>query len=192
MVNIQKLELLVKQQYEKADPNRDRWSDWMYQNHVLDVADYAEKLAVRFNASPDLCRAAALLHDIADSEMPREDPLNHEKSIRKAKKLLEESDFSESESEDILSDALPFHSCHGDERPKTLVGKVLATADALSHLNSNFYEYFADVLSGERSEEESRRSARIRLDRDFKNKIAFDEIRKEVKEKYEDLLIQYG
>lgn len=45
MADIQKLEQLAKHQYEKKDPNRDRWSDWMYENHIFDVANYAELLA---------------------------------------------------------------------------------------------------------------------------------------------------
>lgn len=192
MANIHKLEQLVREQYEKKGPNRDRWSDWMYQNHILDVADYAEKLAMRFNAPPDICRAAALVHDIADSEMSRENPLNEKENIRIADSLLQEAGFSESERSDILSDALPFHSCHGDDRPKTLVGKILSTADALSHINSDFYSYFNLAFSNERSQEESRQEAKSRLKRDFETKIAFDEIREEVRKRYEELLNQYG
>lgn len=192
MADIAKLEQLVRERYEKKDPNRDRWCDWMYENHVLDVADYVEKLAKRFNSSLDVCRASALVHDIADSEMSRENPLNEKESIRIADRLLKESDFSESEKDAILSDALPFHSCHGDERPKTLVGKILSTADALSHLNSEFYSYFNSALSTERSEEQSRHSARSRLHRDFDTKIAFDEVREEARERYEELLTRYG
>jgi HD superfamily phosphodiesterase len=171
MTHIEKLEQLAKERYQKKDPNRDSWSDWMYENHVLDVADYAEKLAKRFNTSPDICRAATILHDIADSEMSRDNPMNEKESILIAERLLQESGFSESEREDILSDALPFHSCHGDERPKTLTGKILATADALSHLNSEFYSYFNSALSSERTEVESRQSVRGRLQRDFEKKM---------------------
>lgn len=192
MAKIEVLEELVRNRYEKKDRNRDRWSDWMYENHVLDVADYAEKLANKYNASPDLCRAAALLHDIADAEMPRTDPMSERQNIVIADQLLYEAEFSESERDDIKNDALPFHSCHGNERPNTLIGKILATADALSHLNSDFYGYFAAALSAERSEEESRQSARSRIGRDFNDKIAFDEIRGGVKERYEQLLAQYG
>lgn len=192
MSDIQKLEQLVRAQYEKKDPNRDRWCDWMYENHILDVVSYSEKLAKRFNVSVDLCRAAALVHDIADSEMSRENPLNEQKSIQIADRLLQEADFIEAERVDIIQDALPFHSCRRIERPKTLVGKILATADALSHLNSEFYSYFYSALKDERAETESRQSTRDRLKRDFESKIAFDEIREEVRKRYEELLSQYG
>jgi putative nucleotidyltransferase with HDIG domain len=192
MADIQKLEQLVRERYEKKDPNRDRWSDWMYANHVLDVAIYAEQLATRYGVSPDVCRAAALLHDIADAEMSRENPRCEEESLIIAEQLLKEANFNDSERADILNDALPFHSCHGDERPKTLVGKILSTADALSHLNSEFYGYFNAALANERSNEEQRQYAGKRLARDFDKKIAFDEIRKEVRERYEYLIAMYA
>lgn len=191
MANIQKLEQLVRDRYEKKDPNRDRWSDWMYENHVLDVASYAEKLAVRFGASPDICRAAALLHDIADAEMTRENPKSEELNLRIAEELLQRTSFSESEQYDVLNDALPFHSCHGDDRPKTLTGKILSTADALSHINSKFYSYFNTALANEKSKTDLKESAEKRLVRDFDKKIAFDEIRDEVRERYKALLAMY-
>jgi HD superfamily phosphodiesterase len=192
MADIQKLEQLVRERYQKKDPNRDRWSDWMYENHVIDVADRAEALAYRFDASPAVCRAAALLHDIADSEISRQNPDTETVNMRVATMLLQEAQFNDWEKTDILKDALPFHSCHGEERPKTLVGMILATADALSHLNTEFYGYFNFALANERTPEQSRQIARSKLLRDFNTKIAFDEIREEVRDRYEELLTQYG
>ena len=192
MADIKKLEQLVKDLYQKKDPKRDRWSDWMYVNHVLDVAEYAEQLAHRFNESPEVCRAAALLHDIADAKLSRSDPKTEEQNHLIAKHLLEETDFNDSEKDIILNDALPFHSCHGDDRPKTRVGKILSTADALSHINSEFYPYFDKALASERTEEQGRQIVSSKLHRDFDTKIFWDEIREEVKKRYEDLLTQYG
>lgn len=192
MADIEKLERIVRERYEKKNPNRDRWSDWMFENHVIDVADRAEVLAHRFKASPAACKASALLHDIADAEIPRQDPNTDKVNMEVAAMLLHQAQFSDSEKQDILADALPFHSCHGEERPKTMVGKILATADALSHLNTEFYGYFNGVLASERTPEQSRQIARSKLLRDFNTKIAFDEVREEVRERYEELLSKYG
>jgi HD superfamily phosphodiesterase len=191
MADIEKLEQLVRKLYEEKNPNRDRWCDWMYKNHVMSVVDYTENLAKRFKVSIDLCRAAALLHDIADAEMTRGDPKYEWSSLKIADHFLRQANFSGNERDDILRDALPFHSCHGDERPNTPVGKILSTADALSHLNTNFYGYFNSVLAQKKSREALRQEAGERLARDFQNKIAFDEIREEVRERYEELLHQY-
>ena len=172
------LEQLVRGLYEKQDSGRDEWADWLYPNHVLVVADNAVELAQRFDVPVDQCRAAALLHDIADVAMSRFDPNHEAESLTIARSLLRESGFSDKEIGVVVDDALKLHSCRDGQRPATLVGKILATADALGHLNTDFYTYTTQNLMPRRPEEQKRTWAAKKIPRDYYNKIAFDEVKR--------------
>lgn len=187
MTKAEKLEQSVRELYEAQDPNRDEWTDWLYPNHVLVVADYATELAQRFNAPVDQCRAAALLHDIADTRTSRFDTEHEAKSLEIARDLLQDAGFSDQEIATIVDDALTLHSCRDGQRPATLVGKVLSTADALGHLNTNFYTYTTRNLMAGRPEEWKRNWAAKKIPRDYYDKIAFDEVREETKPNFEKL-----
>lgn len=187
MTKQEKIEQLVKDLYVSKNPNRDEWADWIYPNHVLIVADNAVELAKRYSAPIDQCRAAALLHDVADSVMKRADAGHEQKSTTMARDLLKEAGFDSEEIKTIVDDALKFHSCHDGERPATLVGKILATADALGHINTDFYTYTTHELMHGRPEEWKRTWAAKKIPRDFYEKIAFDEVREETKENFEKL-----
>ena len=61
---------------------------------------------------------------------------------QQAKQFLVECNFNDKEVEQILTDILPLHSCHTPENtPKTIEGKVMATADAVVHITSDFYKF---------------------------------------------------
>lgn len=138
MDRIKKLESLVDDLYQRRDPNRDEWADWLYKNHVKVVADYADQLSDRFNADQQVSRAGALLHDIADAKISRFDA-NHELlSLEIAESLLRKSGYDENAIQLLVRDALPLHSCHDGNSPKSLEGKILATADALAHIKRTF------------------------------------------------------
>lgn len=183
----EKLEQLVKDLYEKNDPNRDEWTNWLYPNHVLVVGDNAIKLAKRYNAPVDQCRAAAILHDIADVVTSRFDPHHEEESLNIAHRLLSNAGFNNEDIITIVDDALKFHSCRDDKKPTSHVGKILATADALGHLNTNFYTYTTQNLMPGRPEYWKRAWAAKKISRDYYDKIAFDEVRKETKSNFEKL-----
>ncbi len=94
MTRIQDLEQLVTTLYNKHDPARADWADWLGENHVLLVADYASELAKRFGANEELARAGALLYDIADTKMSRF-AANHEgTSLTMARELMQQAGFS--------------------------------------------------------------------------------------------------
>lgn len=61
MSRLETLEAKVEATYKEKDPDRDELADWLYEHHVLAVADYADALAERFEANKELARAAALL-----------------------------------------------------------------------------------------------------------------------------------
>jgi len=192
MHKIDKLERAVRDLYNSKNPNRDEWADWLYKNHVLIVANFAEELAHRYYAPVDQCRAAAILHDIADTKMSRFEPTHEEASLDIARDLLDDAGYSENEVSIIVDDALRFHSCRDGKKPTSLIGKILSTADALGHLNTNFYTYATEELMAGRDIDWRKNWVRKKLPRDFNEKIAFSEIREETRPNFEKLSAQFA
>lgn len=150
------------------------------------VADFATELAHAKEANPDLARAAALLHDIADTETTRLDPGHDQKSMRIARQLLPESGYSNAEITTVVDDAIQFHSCRGSERPRSPEGKILATADALAHLKTDFYIYAAWALGAgaEKTFPEVKAWTLAKIERDLNDKIFFEDVRKAARPDY--------
>lgn len=188
MTKLEKLEEAVRYLYQSRNPGRADWADWLYTNHVFVVADFAEQLAKRYEAPIDQCRAAAVLHDIADTSMSRFDPTHEEESLNIARSLLREAGFDKDEISIIVDDAIRLHSCQDGQKPNSLVGKILSTADALGHLNTNFYSYTTAHLMTNKSEAEKRSWASKKIPRDYNDKISFDDVKRETKQNYERLL----
>lgn len=187
MSRIENLKEEVTKLYETRNPNRADWSDWLYANHVFLVADYADQLSKKLGVENDLSVAAAMLHDIADAVIKREDPEHEVKNVEIAKELLAQTGFNENEIKIIVDDALRCHGCHGSDRPQTIEGKILATADAVVHLNSDFYEHAVEVDSKTDTFEEIASWALEKIERDYRSKICFDEVRQEMTECYNQL-----
>lgn len=141
MKHLQKLEAKVKVLYQQKDPERDGWTDWLADNHVFVVADYATELAQKYGANPELARAGALLHDIADVKMERKNEQHEAESLKIARNLMQEAGYEEDEIKLVVDDAIRYHSCHGDERPGSIEGQILSTADSMAHLKTDFYIY---------------------------------------------------
>ncbi len=187
MSRIENLKAEVRKLYEAQNPNRADWSDWLYANHVFLVANYAELLSKKLGVENDLAVAAALLHDIADSVIKREDPEHENKTNEMAKELLLKTGFDEDEIKIIVDDALRFHGCHDNERPQSIEGKILATADGAIHLNSDFYEHVVEEDTKTESFEEVAKWSLAKIERDYHNKICFDDVRQELTECYNQL-----
>lgn len=187
MTRLEKLKSKVNVLYQAKKEDRADWAVWLYESHVFIVAEEAGRLAERYGANKELCMAAALLHDLADAIMSREDPKHEAMSAEMAYEFLHETGYSKEEIAIIVDDALKYHGCRDKNFPLTLEGKVVATADAVAHLTTNFYEHCVDVLKKELSKAEIKKWALAKLERDFNNKIQFDEVREAMKPNYEKL-----
>ncbi len=186
MTRIQSLEQSVTDLYAAHDPQRADWADWLGENHVFLVADNATELALRYGANEELARAGALLHDIADTKMSRFAPEHEETSLAMARELMQQAGFSEDEIRLTVDDAIRFHSCYDGNVPESVEGKVLATADSKAHLLSDFYAFAVWTFGKEgKSLEEAKKYVLKKIDRDFHDKIQFDEVRQEC-------LVAYG
>jgi len=191
MSKISQLRNEVRAVYEKKMPHRARWSDWIYEGHVVHVGEASRQIAERFGGDPDLAEAAGLLHDIADAEMPREDPQNEIRSLEMARELLAKTGFSKEEIEIVVNDAILHHSCRGDDRPQTPEGKAMAAGDAFAHLATDFYFVVEEGRKGFQTPQEIADFVLPKIERDFINKIAFDELREEVRPLYEKLVAHF-
>src|ERR1035437_1094128 len=179
MTRIEQLKAKVEELYQVRNPNRAEWADWLADNHIFVVSEYAGKFADKYGANKDLCMAAAMLHDIADSVMVRENSEHEEKSYEMARALLRATGFTEKEIVVIVDDAIRFHGCHDGNNPKSLEGKVMAAADGLAHIKTNFYDFALQRLKTNESPEEIRNWAIPKIERDYRKKISFPEIREE-------------
>jgi putative nucleotidyltransferase with HDIG domain len=182
---ISKLTEEVSALYLTKNPKRADWADWLFENHIFVVAKKAGELADRFGAKKELCEAAALLHDIADTVMRREDERHDVESESIARMLLEKTGFSAQEITIIVDDAIHFHSCKNGKLPQTLEGKIMATADALAQLQTNFFEFALETFQQYKSRDDIKKWALSKIERDFRVKIFFVEVQDQVIKDYE-------
>lgn len=176
----------VKSLYTQKLDTRDEWSDWLYPNHVVVVTENAKKIAEQKGANVELAQVAALLHDCADFKMKRMDPEHETVSLNTARELMKEFGYTEAEIALVVDDAIRYHSCNGDERPKSIEGLVLATADSLAHLTTHFYVFATwDFGRSGRSLEALNDWVLKKIERDLYNKISFEDIRETARPDYE-------
>lgn len=187
MSAIETIRTQVAELYQRNNPASDIWADWLYEHHVLVVAQYAREVAERHGVDPDKCEAVALLHDIGDAVTSRHDTAHEQVSLDTAEKLLVAAGYDGATIRRLVDDALSFHSCHGDKRPQSDEGKVLATADALAHFLTDFYVFAQDNIVKDRGVEAFRRWAAEKIERDYYVKIFYDNERAAVTPAYEKL-----
>lgn len=136
---------------------------------------------------------AALLHDLDDSNYER----GHEDfdtwSWEEGKAILKKAGFRHAEREEIL-EATSTHSCHPGHLPTTLEGKVLATADAMWHLQTNFFPVICHMNRPDTTDsyEEWQAWFLQKIERDFGPKMFFDDEREEVRDDYNALIRVFG
>jgi len=179
------LQSVVATLYAKKNPERDNWSDWMYDNHVRLVSDTTLELCKKYDADPDIACAAALLHDIADTVVSRFASDHKERSAIIAHEALT-SAYSPEEII-IIEDILETHSCRDGHTPTSLEGKIMATSDALVHLKTDFYVHALWSHGATKTLEEAKNFALGKIERDLNQKIFFDEEKSTSQHHYEIL-----
>ncbi|MDA1079196.1 MAG: hypothetical protein O2840_00695 [bacterium] len=101
---------------------------------------------------------------------------------------MTQSEYSDDEITRVLEEVILPHSCKEGTLPQSLEGQILATADAIVHLSTDFYLQFAWMhLPEGKNYAEFLLWVQEKLDRDFKTKIFFDEVREEYRHKYDAL-----
>lgn len=162
---------------------------WMRHNHVQWVADKAKKLAKKYNADAEKVYCAALLHDLADCRYDRGHTRFTAWSEAKGKEVLTNSGFSAPDAREIIDVIIRPHSCRPGNLPTTLEGKVLATADAMFHLQTGFFALlcYMNKPDNTKTYEEWQEWFGPKIERDFKIKIFFKDEKEECRKDYESL-----
>jgi len=180
-----KVEELVKTAYtsSKAD-----FAQWIWANHLPLVANKAKELSQKYDANSDIVVAAAWLHDFGDAFTNRHADNHEEISKNEAIKILQKCEYTIKEISYIMSEVIAPHSCKEGYLPKTVEGKILATADSLAHLNSDLYIQFTwKHLPENKNYQEYLIWVAEKLERDFHIKIFFEDEKKSVQNRYDSL-----
>ncbi len=168
---------------------------WFYKEHLLVV----EKLALDLcNLYPAANRDAVILsvwfHDIGRAH-------GHDKNhdlygANYAKKVLTENNFDKNLI-DLVTNSCKTHSCDKNGKPKSLEGKILATADALSHYHNGFYLRILHSwskkintahypkLANKPSYQKLKTKLFQKINRDFNEKIFFEEAKQAIYPMYQ-------
>ncbi|KKQ45903.1 MAG: hypothetical protein US63_C0009G0014 [Candidatus Moranbacteria bacterium GW2011_GWC2_37_8] len=142
-------------------------------------------MAVKYGADLEVVWLAAMLHDIARLEdLEPHDEIGSEKAY----KILIERRFNLELAKEVSSTILT-HRCK-KYAPETLEQKIIATADAMAHFIPPFYFWIGKYSN--KSFEEVLEKNRNKLERDFNEKIFFEEERKLVAIHYEILKKWFG
>src|SRR3989338_3985751 len=132
-------------------------------------------------ADAEVCILAALLHDIARVKGIWDDPELMESSFEMTEEIMKRHGY-DNESIDAVKEAIRFHSCR-EGKPRTKEGKVLATADALAHIMSDFYFILPFKKLRMASDAESyQKLVSSKIEMDFNKKIFFPNYKKTRKE----------
>lgn len=180
----------VDKLYREATTNMGKW---MWRNHTQWVAERSQKLAEKYGADVEKVYCAALLHDLGDAKYERGHADFETWSWEKGKEVLKNVGFRKHERDEIL-EAVRTHSCHPGHLPATVEGKVLATADALWHLQTNFFPVILYMHRPESTHtyEEWQDWFATKIERDFNAKIFFEDEKTAVKGEYESLIKVFG
>lgn len=148
--------------------------------HLKPVIDHSKELAKKYNANLEIVWLSAIFHDIARLE----DLEPHDEiSSERAYKILLDKEFDEKIAEEVKKTILT-HRCR-NYTPQTLEQKILATADAVNHFKAPFYLWFSRIST--KPFKEQLESGLKKLERDYHEKIFFEEERESVKKEHDIL-----
>ncbi len=183
MNKLEKVRQDVKKLYKSSSDECMR--TWFFENHVEVVEKYAEEIAAKSGANKEIAVLAALFHDVARVRNIDKEPELMDESLNMSRDMMKQHGYSEQEIEQVKSAILP-HSCRGTA-PETPEAKVLATADALAHLMTDFYFVlpFNGWLKAAKNFEGYRNWVLEKIERDFNRKIFFDEYKELVRKRYD-------
>ncbi|MBI2578764.1 MAG: HD domain-containing protein [Candidatus Aenigmarchaeota archaeon] len=146
------------------------------------------KIADEVGANAETVILSALFHDIARVWGVQRDPDLMDKSLETTEEIMARHGYSTAEIQ-AVKDAIIPHSCRDGMKPYTEEGRVLATADALAHLMTDFYFALWENhwLAGNMTFDDYVAWALKKIERDFHRKIFYDKWRKIAERKYNDL-----
>lgn len=167
---------IVKNGFEESD----------YKYHILLVVKYAKELAKIYGANEEITEIAALLHDIGRMDIKNDD-VHHIIGIQEAENILKNLEYSEEVIREVKH-CVASHRTNEGPDPETIIAKIVANADAMSHFDILPVFYF---WRGKRSYkvEEITKWTENKLNNDWDKKITLPEAKKLVENKYEAIKV---
>jgi len=158
-------------------------SEWFYSIHLLAVEKFAKELLGKLpKADKELVMLGVWLHDLQRVRGIKGDHVKI--GATEAGKTMEQIGYGQ-EAIERVKETILAHSYDGKVRPKTLEGKILATADAMSHFTNDFYLEIA--VMGRRDVKGFKKWALEKIERDYHKKIFFPFAKKIVAKHYRAL-----
>jgi putative nucleotidyltransferase with HDIG domain len=160
-----------------SENTEEGWRDFWFV-HVKPVIECGKKMADKYGADKEVVWLGAILHDLGQLDGLK----NHnEIGAEKAKNILKEKYFSDDVVKKV-SDVILTHSVN-EYVPQNLEQKILASADAICHFTTPFYLWLARV--SKKSFEDVLLKIQEKIEKDFNDKIFFDEEREMIRPQYE-------
>lgn len=145
--------------------------------HVKPVIELSKQMADKYGANKEVVWLGAVLHDIA--RLTDESP-HDEVGSRKAYGFVLKNGYDEEIATKVKNIVLK-HRCK-KYPPETLEEKIVASADAMAHFLPPFYIWFSKYCN--KTFIEIMEEIRMKIDRDYNEKIFFEDEKKKVAEHY--------
>ncbi|MEI7621588.1 MAG: HD domain-containing protein [Candidatus Moraniibacteriota bacterium] len=161
-----------------SNPDEDWQVFWFL--HLKFVIEKAKELTEKYGGNLEIVWLAAILHDVTQLENPED---HHLTGGQKAYEMLLEKGF-EIEIAEKVKNVILTHRVN-QYKPENLEQKILATADAMSHFSTAHYLWMSHIIKkpfGKLIEKFSEKT-----ERDYGEKIFFEDERKQVEKQYEVL-----
>lgn len=154
--------------------------DWFYSIHLLGVEKFAKELLKKLpKADKEIVLLGVWLHDLQRVRGIKGD---HAKiGAMEAEKVMKQFKYPEKTIEHVKEIILA-HTCATKLIPQTLEGKILASADAMSHYVNDFYLTIA--VTGKRDLVDFKKWVLEKLNRDYNKKIFFDFAKDMIKKRH--------
>lgn len=179
----------VRQLVIEEAKNSPHVDPWFLTDHLFEVERLALSLCSRYpEADLQLVDLAVWFHDI---ERLRGNDNDHDiLGADEAQRVLQELGFTDEEVS-IVVEACKCNSCK-KYLPQSLEAQILATADALSHFFHDFYKKALPYhIRHSSSKEMALEIILQKIDRDFNEKIFFDEAKELARPIYESLIEEF-
>jgi len=168
---IDKIRQLVKARFEEKD--------WKY--HMVPVLKYAKKLAKAYKVDEELVELAALLHDIGRVKIEN-DEVHHIIGVPEAEKILKKFNYPENIIKEVKH-VIESHRLDKGPKPKTLIAKIIANADAMAHFDVFPIFFFWRGSRGENFED-ILKWVNNKIEKDWQKKITLPKAKEMVEKKY--------
>jgi len=177
MNKVQKIRQMVSEKAKKGD----EFSEFFFTYHVSVVVKYALALARKLGADREVVEIAAWLHDSTIGTHGNKE--HNITGAQEAERLMRKLGYPENKIK-MVAHAIISHRCKKGYFPRTLEAKILATADAVAHLDTFMFLPWIAKRNGLGVKETFEWIAE-KFDRDWEKKIFFPQTKKSVRGKFQ-------